>query len=102
MKIMDLPIGIKATDDFIMELKKTSIREVAAELDEERELIINSILDARSYFYNKKVALFGDPDLILALTGFLADMGMVPRYVITGIHDPYFEKRVQQIFTRYG
>jgi len=101
MELMDLPIGIEATDRFIMELIKSSLRDVPPELNEEREQVIDIILDAQSYYYNKKVALFGDPDLIIALAEFLAGIGMVPRYAVSGTPGSYFEERMQQIFKKY-
>ncbi|PKM78256.1 MAG: nitrogenase molybdenum-iron protein subunit beta [Firmicutes bacterium HGW-Firmicutes-15] len=100
-KLMDLPIGIEATDRFIMELKQLGQQDVANDLEEEREQLIDIILDAHSFFYNKKVALFGDPDIIIALSEFIAGIGMIPQYAVTGTPGAYFEDRMQQIFSKY-
>jgi nitrogenase molybdenum-iron protein beta chain len=36
------------------------------------------------YFYGKRVALWGDPDQLVALTEFLVDLDMRPVYIVTG------------------
>ncbi len=101
-EVMDLPIGIDATDRLIMELKQLGRQEVPGELEEEREQVIDVILDAHPYFYGKKVALFGDPDIIVALAEFIASIGMIPRFAVTGTPGPYFEERMQEIFSMYN
>ena len=102
MELVDLPIGIEATDRFIMELKQLGQQDVANDLEDEREQVIDIILDAHPFFYNKKVALFGDPDMIIALSEFIAGIGMIPQYAVTGTPGAYFEYRMQQIFSKYN
>ncbi len=101
-KLMDLPIGIEATDRYIMELKELSHQAVADDLEEEREQVLDVILDSYPYFYNKKVALFGDPDLVIALAEFISSIGMIPQYAVTGTPGQYFNDRMQVIFAKYN
>ena len=49
------------------------------------------------YLYGKKVAVFGDPDQVVALTEFLVDLNMKPVHVLTGTPGNRFEKRVKSI-----
>jgi len=49
------------------------------------------------YFYNKRVAIFGDPDHVIAMTEFLADLDMKPIHVLTGTPGNRFEARVQEL-----
>jgi len=101
LALMDLPIGIEATDRFIMALKQISRQDVSYDLEEEREQVIDIILDAHPYFYHKKIALFGDPDLIIALAEFTAGIGMIPQYAVSGTPGAYFEDRMREIFRKY-
>ncbi len=101
MKLLDFPIGIEATDRFIMELKESGGQDVVNVLEEEREQVIDIILDAQSYFYDKKVAIFGDPDLVIPLSEFLASIGMIPQYVVSRAPGVYFEERMKQIYEKY-
>jgi Mo-nitrogenase MoFe protein subunit NifK (EC 1.18.6.1) len=100
-ELMDLPIGIEAVDRFIMQLKGLSGWDVPAELEEEREQVIDVILDAYPYLYNKTAALFGDPDIIIALAEFLGGLGIIPRYAVSGTPGAGFEERMEQIYAKY-
>jgi nitrogenase molybdenum-iron protein beta chain len=51
--------------------------------------------DMQHYLYGATVALFGDPDQMIALTEFLLSMGMQPKYVVTGTPGKRFEMRVK-------
>jgi len=45
----------------------------------------------------KKVAIFGDPDQLIALTEFLGTMGMNVRHIVTGTESNYISARLQEI-----
>ncbi|MBR0597731.1 nitrogenase component 1 [Sinanaerobacter chloroacetimidivorans] len=98
---LPLPIGIANTDQFIMELKKITQEEVPAELEEERGRLVDTMLDAHFYCYGKKVAIFGDPDTVLGLTSFALELGMIPKYVLTGTPGEGFEKSAEKLFAQY-
>ena len=51
---------------------------------EERGRLVDMITDMHQYFYGKRVALWGDPDQLVALAEFLADLDMRPVYIVTG------------------
>lgn len=78
------PIGIKATDALIMALRSSFAQEVSAELEEERGQLVDIMTDTHFHFHGKKVALFGDPDIVTGLTEFVLSLGMVPVHVLTG------------------
>lgn len=91
---MNLPIGLKATDEFVNELKELG-GQIDSQLKYERGQLVDVIADMQSYFYGKKVGLIGDPDHLVALSGFLTDIGMDVRHVVTGTPGKKFIKRVQ-------
>lgn len=101
-KSMPLPIGIEATDDFIMALSSFSKKEVPYEIEEERGQLLDIILDAHPYFSGKSVAIYGDPDTVLGLTHFVLEMGMIPKYVLTGTPGSAFVKAAQALFEKFG
>lgn len=78
------PIGIKATDALIMALRSSFAQEVPAELEEERGQLVDIMTDTHFHFHGKKVALFGDPDIVTGLTEFVLSLGMAPVHVLTG------------------
>lgn len=101
-KTLLLPIGIGATDDFIMELSKFSKGEVSEELEDERGQLVDTVVDSHQYVYGKKVAIYGDPDTVLGLTKFILELGMIPKYVITGTPGIAFEKAAKALFEEFG
>lgn len=96
------PIGIGATDEFLMAASRVSGREISAELEEERGQIIDIMVDLHDQYQGKQVAIFGDPDIVMGLTAFALEMGMIPRYVLTGTPGDAFEKEIGQLLNRSG
>ncbi|MDA3901414.1 MAG: nitrogenase molybdenum-iron protein subunit beta [Spirochaetes bacterium] len=95
--ICDIPIGLKATDRFLMELAKVSGHEISQELEFERGQVADIITDMHQYLYGKKVALWGDPDQLIPLTEFLVDLDMKPIHIVSGTPGKAFEKRIKEI-----
>jgi len=95
--ILDLPIGIKATDRFVDTLRKMAGVNVPDIITFERGQLLDIVTDMQAYFYHKKVALVGDPDHLIALTEFLVSIDMLPVHIITGTKDKNFEKRIKVI-----
>jgi len=94
---LELPIGVGATDDFIQVLRTYSLAGVPAELETERGRLVDLMSDMQQYFHNKRVAVAGDPDHVIALTRFLIELGAKPVYVITGSQGNHFEKRLHEL-----
>lgn len=100
--LLPTPIGIGNTDDFIMELAKYTHNEVPYELEEERGQLVDVMLDAHSYYHNKTVAVYGDPDTVLGITSLVLEMGMIPKYVITGTPGEIFTRKANALFAKFG
>jgi len=97
---VDMPIGLSATDRFIMALSKAAGVEVPAEITAERGRLVDVMADMEQYFYGKRVALFGDPDQLMPLTEFLLDLGMKPAHIVSGTPGLRFDKRMKEILQR--
>ena len=96
-EIIDLPIGLNATDAFINTLRLIAGVQVPDSLTYERGQLLDVMADMQQYFYHKKVALVGDPDQLVALTEFLVTLDMWPIHILTGSPDPKFEDRIRAI-----
>lgn len=96
-EILDLPIGLSATDAFIDTLRKVAGVPVPDSITWERGQMVDLISDMHQYFYGKKVALFGDPDQLVSLTRFLIDLDMKPVHIVTGTPGKKFEKTIQDL-----
>lgn len=95
--ILDLPIGIRATDVLVDSLRKIAGVGVPESIMTERGQAVDVMADMHQYFYRKKVALVGDPDHMTALAQFLSDLDMTILYVVTGTPaGPKFERRIRE------
>jgi len=95
--VLDMPFGLQATDRFIDALRTVAGTAVSDDLIRERGQLVDLISDMHQYFYGKRVAIFGDPDQLIAMTEFLVAIDMVPAYIVTGTPGKKFEKRIKEI-----
>lgn len=96
-KILNLPLGLAATDRFIDALRRMSGQEVPEAIDFERGQVVDVISDYTQYLHGRRVALAGDPDQIIPLVEFLVALDMVPAYVVTGTQGKRFEERMAEL-----
>lgn len=94
---LELPIGITHTDRFIDALRTSAGVPVPESVTAERGRLLDLMSDMQQYFHNRRVAVAGDPDHVIALTQFLIDLDMKPVQIITGSHGQHFETRVNEI-----
>ena len=92
---LELPIGLRATDRFVNTLRKLAHVPIPDSIRDERGRMMDIITDMHQYFYRKRVALWGDPDQLVSLVEFLADLDMRPVYIVTGTPGKAFEKRIE-------
>jgi nitrogenase molybdenum-iron protein beta chain len=95
--LLELPIGITATDEYIDALRTYAAVEVPASIVQERGRLLDVVSDMGQYLYGKRVAVFGDPDHVTSMCRFLVELNMKPVYVITGTPGNFFETRVGEI-----
>jgi len=82
--LMELPIGLEATDAFMEKVRKITGKDVSEEIMGERGRLLDAMMDMHQYFYGKKVALVGDPDQLVSLTQFCLSLDMKPVQIVTG------------------
>ncbi len=100
--LIPMPIGVKLTDKYLMALREISRQEVPQELEDERGRLVDLMLDSHAYTFNKTAAIYGDPDIVYSFTALCLEMGMIPKYVITGTPKEEFTRQVKQLFQEYG
>ncbi|MFT3985292.1 MAG: nitrogenase component 1 [Lachnospiraceae bacterium] len=100
--LIPMPVGVKLTDQYLMALREASRKEVPKELEAERGRLIDLMLDSHQYTYGKTAAIYGDPDIVYGFTALCIEMGITPKYVITGTPKNEFVKYVTRLFEEYG
>lgn len=101
-KTLATPIGIEATDEFLFTLSKATKKEIPEEIEDERGQLVDIMLDSYQYMHGKTVAIFGDPDVVISLTRFAIELGMVPKYVVTGTPGEEFTKEINELLEKAG
>jgi nitrogenase molybdenum-iron protein beta chain len=71
--------------------------EIPDRLLDERGYAIDAIIDANHVLRGKKVAIFGDPDKVIALTEFAFEMGMRVVAVLSPIKTKHFAREIERI-----
>ena len=95
--LLELPIGVTATDEYVDALRHSAAVDVPGSLVQERGRLLDVMSDMAQYLYKKRVAVFGDPDHVIALSRFLVELDMIPVYVVSGSHGNFFETRMHQV-----
>jgi len=95
-EVLELPIGLLATDRFINALRHRAGVRVPGFITDERGRLVDMVTDMHQYFYRKRVALFGDPDQLVSLAEFLVTLDMRPVYIVTGTPGKRFETRIRE------
>jgi len=93
-ELLELPIGLRATDRFVNTLRRQIRAQVPASINEQRGRLMDMITDMHQYFHGVRVALWGDPDQLVSLAEFLTDLDMRPVYIVTGTPGKQFDKRI--------
>jgi len=101
-EVLDLPIGIRATDRFLMQVSAATGLPIPDELTAERGRAVDILTDMQQYFAGRKVALYGDPDHLLPLTEFLLDLGMQPSAIVSGTPGKRFTERLEPMLKASG
>jgi nitrogenase molybdenum-iron protein beta chain len=96
-EILDLPIGLHATDRFVDTLRRIGGVNVPDSVNIERGQLLDIITDMHQYFFGKKVGLVGDPDQLISLTELLVSIDMWPIHIVTGTPGKKFEARIREI-----
>lgn len=79
------PIGIRNTDTFLKNLSTMAGKPVPESLVRERGIAIDALTDlVHMFFADKKVAIYGNPDLVIGLAEFCLDLEMKPVLLLLG------------------
>jgi len=79
------PYGIKNTDEMLQAISNLTGKPIPEKLVRERGVAIDALQDlAHMFFANKKVAIFGHPDLVIGLAQFCIEVELEPVLLLLG------------------
>jgi nitrogenase molybdenum-iron protein beta chain len=91
------PIGIENTDRFVIKLSEITGLEITDEIIDYRGYAIDSIIDAIEVLRGKRVAIFGDPDKVIALSDFAFEIGLRVVAVLSSTKAKHFANEIERI-----
>lgn len=94
------PIGIRNTDTFLHNLKTLTGKPIPASLVRERGIALDALTDlVHMFLADKKVAIYGNPDLVVGLAEFCLDLEMKPVLLLLGDDNASYDKdpRIQEL-----
>jgi nitrogenase molybdenum-iron protein NifN len=94
---LGLPIGIGETDRFFDTLKSLSGEETPEKYSKERGRLVDAYVDAHKYVFGKKAIIYGEEDLVVGLTSFLAEIGVEPVLCASGGKSGLFKKAIADV-----
>jgi nitrogenase molybdenum-iron protein NifN len=91
---LGLPVGLRESDRFFEALSTLSGRSVPEEHKLERGRLVDAYVDGHKYLAGRRVAVFGDEDLVIGLASFLAETGVQPVLCATGAKGERFAAEI--------
>jgi V-containing nitrogenase beta subunit len=86
------PIGIENTDCFLKKLRELTQKAIPSSLAADRGRALDALADlAHMFLADKKVAIYGHPDLVLGLAEFCIECQMKPVLLLFGDDNPAYK-----------
>ncbi len=79
-----IPIGVEETDRFFELLSTLSGRPMPEKYAKERGRLVDAYVDGHKYLFGKKAIIYGEEDLVVGMTAFLAEIGVFPIICASG------------------
>ena len=76
------PMGVSATDEFLLKVSELTGKAVPEELTKERGRLVDAIADSMTWLHGKTFAIYGDPDFVLSMTKFILEVGGEPTHCL--------------------
>jgi nitrogenase molybdenum-iron protein NifN len=83
-RVLPFPLGVRACDELAAVLSGIAGIEMPGWLAKERGRLLDAYADGHKYVFGRRVAVFGDPELVVGMAGFLVEIGARPVLCATG------------------
>ncbi|NQU44498.1 nitrogenase [bacterium] len=77
-RIVGVPLGLGEMDRFLNALEEMGGCEIPEPVARQRDRLVESYVDAHGYLFQKRAVLHAEEDLLISLTLFLAETGVLP------------------------
>lgn len=87
-QVFDRLIGLEAFDNFVETLIGLSSRPAPEKLRRDRSRLVDAMLDGHFFFTGRSVSIAAEPDLLVAVSRFLTEMGCRISAAVTTMNTP--------------
>ncbi len=94
---LPLPVGVGASDQFLQVLQKLSARELPEVLSTERGWLLDGMADAHKFNAEGRPVIYGEPELVYAMTRLCLENGAVPAVIATGSGNSRLSARLEPL-----
>jgi nitrogenase molybdenum-iron protein NifN len=81
---MDVPMGVAQTDKFLSFLAEIANKDVPEKYIKQRGRLLDAYADGHKYVFNARAIVYGEEDFVVAMAGFLAEIGIIPVLCASG------------------
>jgi nitrogenase molybdenum-iron protein NifN len=93
---MPLPLGVSNCDHFFETLSQLSGKEIPMKYTKERGRLIDSYVDGHKYVFGKRAVVYGEEDLVVALSAFLNEIGIEVALAASGGESGRLEDEIRK------
>jgi nitrogenase molybdenum-iron protein NifN len=93
---LGMPMGIRETDRFFEVLRDLSGNPTPEKYAMARGRLVDSLVDGHKYVFGKRAVVYGEEDLVIGLTSFLAEIGVQPVVCASGGTSGGFVKAIEK------
>ncbi|MBU1054836.1 MAG: nitrogenase [Proteobacteria bacterium] len=94
---LGMPVGLRESDEFFSVIEDISGCKTPEKHVLERGRLIDSYVDAHKYIFGCKAVVYGEEDLVVGLTSFLAEIGIQPVLCASGGKSRKMEKEITAV-----
>jgi nitrogenase molybdenum-iron protein NifN len=98
-KRIGMPIGVYESDVFFATMEKLSGNKTPDKYRMERGRLVDAYVDGHKYLFGKRAIVFGDEDMVVGLTSFLAEIGVVPVLCASGGKSGAMARSIAEVTT---
>ncbi|TCK92905.1 nitrogenase molybdenum-iron protein NifN [Natranaerovirga hydrolytica] len=98
---ISVPIGLEYVDEFIKALSQITHKTIPKELELERGRMLDGMIDSHKYNGEGVGAIFGSPELNLAISSLCIENGLTPKLVMTGSKSKKLKEIIEEKAKRF-
>ncbi|MFV0436536.1 MAG: nitrogenase component 1 [Desulfopila sp.] len=99
---LGLPIGIRQTDLLMERLVEAAGAPIPKKYSNARGRLIDAMVDGHKYIFGKRAIVYGEEDLVVGITGFLAEIGIQPVLCASGGKSGKLRQSIAQVLALTG